>query len=51
MYQRGQARIKQMGTNNFADKSQLSQQKLIQLLETGENEQSDQTIMCPLTLA
>lgn len=28
-----------MSTNNFADKSQLAQQKLIQLLETGENEQ------------
>jgi predicted HTH transcriptional regulator len=28
-----------MSTNNFADKSQLTQQKLIQLLETGENEQ------------
>ena len=25
--------------NNFADKSQLTQQELIQLLETGENEQ------------
>ena len=25
--------------NNFVDKSQLTQQKLTQLLETGENEQ------------
>lgn len=28
-----------MSTNDFADKSQLTQQKLIRLLETGENEQ------------
>ena len=28
-----------MNTNNFSDKSQLTHQKLIQLLETGENEQ------------
>ncbi len=28
-----------MSTNDFADKSQFTQQKLIRLLETGENEQ------------